>query len=168
MNEAAHALISLEERFAEGILSGNKLVELRRRPMRLAEGTTIWMYVKLPVGKVIGSAQVHSLHALAPTTLWKRYGDVSGLSRTEFFKYFSGVARGFVLVLTNPSRLPRPLPLERLRSLNDGFQPPQFFAHLAADGALVSALSGAAMAHGDGLPRQATSTVAWGRDWLGT
>lgn len=163
MNEAAHALISLEERFAEGILNGNKLVELRRRPMRLAVGTTIWMYVKVPVGKVIGSAQVQSLHALAPTTLWKRYGDVSGLSKTEFFDYFSGVVRGFVLVLGNPSRLPSPLPLERLRSLNDGFQPPQFFAHLANDGALVSALSEVATAHEATLARQeASRQMSWG------
>jgi predicted transcriptional regulator len=157
MNEAAHALISLEERFAEGILNGNKLVELRRRPMRLAVGTTIWMYVKVPVGKVIGAAQVQSLHVWAPTTLWKRYGDVSGLSRTEFFDYFSGVARGFALVLSNPSRLPAPLPLERLRSLNDGFHPPQFFLHLPSDGALVSALSEGATAHAAALPRRGAS-----------
>jgi predicted transcriptional regulator len=157
MNNAAHALISLEERFAEGILNGNKLVELRRRPMRMTVGTTIWMYVKVPVGKVVGSAQVQSLHTLAPTTLWKRYGDVSGLSRAEFFAYFSGVARGFVLVLCRPSRLPSPLTLQRLRSLNDGFQPPQFFAHLASDGALVSALSGVASTQGSAVSRKAAS-----------
>lgn len=141
MNDAAHALISLEQRFAEGILSGNKLVELRRRPMRLAVGTTIWMYAKVPVGRVVGSAQVQSLHTLPPTTIWKRYGDVSGLSKREFHDYFSGLARGFALVLCSPSRLPVSLSLERLRSLDDGFQPPQFFVHLASDGALVSALS---------------------------
>lgn len=146
MTASAHALISLEERFAEGILSGEKLVELRRRPMRLNAGTTVWMYVKVPVGEVIGSAQVHSLHTLAPQTLWRKYGDVSGLSRAEFFDYFSGVERGFVLVLDNPVRLNNPVPLERLRILNDGFQPPQFFQHLANDGALVTAFSGNATA----------------------
>lgn len=146
MTASAHALISLEERFAEGILNGKKLVELRRRPMRLNAGTTVWMYVKVPVGEVIGSAQVHSLHTLAPQTLWRKYGDVSGLSRAEFFDYFSGVERGFVLVLDNPVRLNNPVPLERLRILNDGFQPPQFFQHLANDGALVTAFNGNATA----------------------
>lgn len=158
MNEAAHALISLEERFAEGILNGDKLVELRRRPMRVPVGTTIWMYAKVPVGMVVGSAQVQSLQLLAPATLWKKYGDVSGLGRAEFFDYFSGVARGFALVLGNPTRLPRPIPLERLRSLNDGFQPPQFFVHLASDGVLVSALSEAATSCGAKLTRQAART----------
>lgn len=138
----AHALISLEERFAEGILNGEKLVELRRRPMRLNVGTTVWMYVKVPVGEVVGSAQVLSLNTLAPQTLWRKYGDVSGLSRTEFFNYFSGVERGFVLVLDSPVRLKNPVSLEMLRILNDGFQPPQFFQHLSNDGALVTAFSG--------------------------
>lgn len=134
-----HALISLEERFAEGILNSTKRVELRRRPMRLVAGATIWLYVKVPVGKVIGSVHVHSLHSLAPATVWRRYGDVSGLARSEFLDYFTGVEKAFVLVLENPLRLPVPVDLERLRTLNDGFQPPQFFQHLAVDGPLVSA-----------------------------
>ena len=162
MNEATHALISLEERFAEGILTGNKLVELRRRPMRLSLGTTIWMYVKVPVGKVIGSAQVHSLHALAPQTLWRKYGNVSGLTKTEFFDYFSGIERGFALVLGNPVRLPRPLPLEKLRALNDGFHPPQFFQHLASDSALVNAFNDDVVAR-DVVRRHKTKERCLGR-----
>ena len=59
--------------------------------MRLSVGTTIWMYVKVPIGKVVGSAKVRSMHSLAPETLWRRYGDVSGLSRAQFFEYFGGM-----------------------------------------------------------------------------
>jgi predicted transcriptional regulator len=138
----AHALISLEERFAEGILNGTKLVELRRRPMRLSVGTTIWMYVKVPIGKVAGSAVVGSMHSLAPTTLWRRYGHVSGLSKAEFLQYFEGNKQGFVLVLEKPKRLTCPVPLARLRQLNGAFQPPQFFQHLDGQGPLVSAFTG--------------------------
>jgi len=141
MTDTTHALISLEERFAEGILDGTKQVELRRRPMRLSVGATIWLYVKVPIGEVIGSVEVLSLQALAPSTLWRRYGDVSGLRRSEFFDYFADVERGFALVLSNPVRLTRPFPLERLRTLNGRFQPPQFFQHLASDGPLVSAFT---------------------------
>lgn len=145
MNTSAHALISLEERFAEDILNGMKRVELRRRPMRLSVGTTVWMYVKVPVGKVVGSAEVGSMHSLAPTTLWRRYGDVSGLSRAEFFQYFEGAKHGFVLVLDKPARLHSPVPLERLRLLKKAFQPPQFFQHLDGQGPLVSAFIGSSV-----------------------
>lgn len=136
-----HALISLEQRFAEGILRSTKRVELRRRPMRLEVGTTIWMYVKVPVGKVVGSAQVHSMHELAPSTLWRRYGDVSGLARGEFYEYFSGLSKGFVVLLTNPKQLSESVSLDQLRKLNGAFQPPQFFQHLAQDGPFVSAFT---------------------------
>lgn len=142
MITSAHALISLEERFAEGILNGTKLVELRRRPMRLSVGTTIWMYVKVPVGKVTGSAVIGSMHSLAPTTLWRRYGDVSGLRKAEFLQYFEGNKQGFVLVLEKPKRLSCPVTLTRLRQLNGTFQPPQFFQHLDGQGPLVSAFKG--------------------------
>lgn len=142
MTTTSHALISLEERFAEGILNGAKLVELRRRPMRLSVGTTIWMYVKVPIGKVVGSAEVRSMHSLAPGTLWRRYGEVSGLSRPEFFEYFGGMERGFVLVLGKPKRLSCPISLERLRVLNGAFHPPQFFQHLDEQSPLVSAFTG--------------------------
>ncbi len=141
MNDAGHALISLEERFAEGILSGIKQVELRRRPMRLSVGTTIWLYAKLPAGKVIGSVRVRALKTLAPQTIWRKYGSVSGLKRSELFDYLSGIERGFVLILDRPARLPISFSLERLRFLNNGFQPPQFFQHLANDSALVSAFT---------------------------
>jgi predicted transcriptional regulator len=136
-----HALISLEERFAEGILNGTKLVELRRRPMRLSVGTTIWMYVKVPIGEVTGSAVIGSMHSLAPTTLWRRYGDVSGLRKAEFFHYFKGNKKGFVLVLEKPKRLTCPVSLARLRQLKGAFQPPQFFQHLDCQGPLVSAFT---------------------------
>jgi predicted transcriptional regulator len=139
MTSNTHALISLEQRFAEGILNGTKLVELRRRSMRLDVGTTVWFYVKVPVGQVVGSARVHSTHALAPSTLWRRYGDVSGLSRTEFFEYFAGVDRAFALVLNEPKRLEAGISLQALRKLNGSFQPPQFFQHLAEESPLVSA-----------------------------
>ena len=142
MTSNAHALISLEQRFAEGILNGTKLVELRRRSMRIDVGTTVWFYVKVPVGEVIGSARVHSTHALAPSTLWRRYGDVSGLSRTEFFGYFAGVDRAFALVLNHPQRLEAGISLKDLRRLNGSFQPPQFFQHLAEESPLVGAFLG--------------------------
>jgi len=154
MTSNAHALISLEDRFAEGILNGTKLVELRRRSMRLEPNTTVWFYVKVPIGQVIGSARVHSTHSLAPSTLWRRYGDVSGLSRAEFFEYFAGVNRAFALVLKQPKRLEASVSLQALRRLNGSFQPPQFFQHLAEEGPLVSAFLGETIGDNDRSPAQ--------------
>jgi predicted transcriptional regulator len=138
---ADQILISLEARHAENILLGKKLVEFRRRPMNVEAGATIWIYSKLPVGSIVGYATVAAVRRHAPSTLWRKFGPHSGISRTEFFEYFTGVARGVALELTDCRRLCASVPLESLRRFSAGFQPPQFFARLKEGAPLLAAIS---------------------------
>jgi predicted transcriptional regulator len=126
-------LISLASRYAEKIFSGEKQVELRRRTMNVAPGATVWIYVKLPVGSIVGKATVESIHASSPDTLWRRFGRLSGLTREEFFDYFAGVSVGVAIVLEGAKRLRRALSLTVIREAAKRFQPPQFFLRLPAD-----------------------------------
>src|SRR5713101_2882063 len=126
MTDKHDILISLASRHADKIFAGEKQVELRRRTMRVAPGATVWIYVKLPVGSIVGRARVEAVHASSPASLWRRFGLVSGLSREEFFEYFKGVTQGFALVLEGARRLRRSLSLEALRKATRHFQPPQF------------------------------------------
>lgn len=153
MSTPHNFLISLEERHANGILGGTKTVELRRRSMHVSVGSTVWIYVKMPVGCVVGCAKVTGLHTLAPITLWNRFGAVSGLRRQEFFDYFSGLPKAFALALSEPIRLASPIPLSKLRNVSSGFHPPQFFANVASDGPLLRAMNQALE------PRRATSQL---------
>lgn len=138
-----HILISLSRRHADNIFSGHKQVELRRRPMNIVAGTTVWVYVKVPVGSIVGRAKIGAIHASSPATLWRRFGSVSGLSRKEFFDYFEGVVAGVALVLENAQRLRSALSLDALRELADGFQPPQFFARLDEEHPFLNAIASA-------------------------
>ena len=141
MRPVENILISLTPRHAENILAGTKLVELRRRPMNITAGATVWIYVKLPVGSIIGNARVRAIHIGPPSTLWRRFGAVSGLTRTEFFNYFRGVTRGIALVFKDSKRLTRQLPLSALRTIDRQFQPPQFFVRLTPEQPLLQAIS---------------------------
>ena len=125
-----HILISLEPRHAESIFAGLKKVELRRRVMHVVSGTTAWIYVKLPVGSVIGSVKVGAIHNLSPVTLWRRFGSLSGLTRAEFFEYFKGVSRGTALVIESAELLNQSISLREIRKMAQDFQPPQFFTRL--------------------------------------
>jgi len=138
--EGEHILISLEKRHADNIFAGGKNVELRRRTMNVAIGTTVWIYVKLPVGSVMGRARISAVHSLAPTTLWRRFATVSGLTHNEFFDYFKGVSKGFALSLEDAERLPQPISLPTLRQASTGFQPPQFFMRLGTGEGLLNTL----------------------------
>lgn len=123
-------LISLESRYADGIYAGTKQVELRRRPMNVLPGTKVWIYEKVPVGSITGSVVVKAVHTGTPTMLWKEFGSVSGLSRSEFFDYFADVTTACALVLQRATPIRCPMPLAALRQFDDDFQPPQFFVRL--------------------------------------
>lgn len=144
MSIADQILISLEARHAESILLGRKLVELRRRPMNIRPGARMWIYAKLPVGSIVGYATVSAVHVHAPSTLWRKFGPLCGISRSEFFDYFDGVGHGTGLELTNCTRLFTSVSLESLRRFSVGFQPPQFFTRLHQGAPLLTAISRAA------------------------
>jgi predicted transcriptional regulator len=141
MIESEHILISLGSRHAQGIFAGAKKVELRRRIMRVKPGTNVWVYVKLPVACIIGRVTIMSVHASSPRDLWKRFGSVSGLSRDEFFLYFSGSTQGTALELDDAQLLPHALPLGTIRELAHGFHPPQFFSRLDAEHPVLLAVT---------------------------
>ena len=136
-------LISLEHRHAENILAGNKRVELRRRAIRVEPGTIIWMYSKLPKGLIVGSATVVRLRQASPASLWRRYGRETGITRSEFFEYFSATGNGFALELSGSTRLKEPVSLKALREVDKSFQPPQFFKRLHPSEEILKAVSSA-------------------------
>ena len=141
MSAVESILISLEARHAKNILDGKKLVEFRRRSMNVKPGTTVWIYAKLPVGSIVGCATVTAICMQAPSTLWRKFGPVSGISRSEFFDYFAGKSQGTALQLKEGKRLSVSVSLERLRTVARDFQPPQFFAHLKRGAAVLDAIS---------------------------
>jgi predicted transcriptional regulator len=128
--KSEHILISLAPRHAKNIFDGVKHIELRRRPMKVEPGTIVWIYVTLPVGVLMGRAKIAALHTASPSTLWRKFGSVSGLDRNEFLGYLDGLAEGVVLVLEDVKVLREQLSLEALRAIAEGFNPPQFFIRI--------------------------------------
>lgn len=137
MSNKEHILISLTPRHAENIFAGHKLVELRRRTMHITPDTKAWVYVKLPVGAIVGRVTIKAIHNSTPALLWHRFGIVSGLSRSEFFDYFSGVTKGIALELEDVKELRRSVSLTTLREASGSFQPPQFFVRLISSNPIL-------------------------------
>ncbi|HUW75953.1 MAG TPA: hypothetical protein VMV70_04680 [Gallionella sp.] len=139
MRNNEHILISLIPRHAKNIFEGNKHVEFRRRTMHITPGTTAWIYVKLPIGAITGRVNITAIHSSSPAALWRRFGAVSGLSKDEFFDYFSGVTKGIALELADTKELRQSISLTSLREISSSFQPPQFFARLNASNPVLKA-----------------------------
>lgn len=131
MDDNGNILISLDSCHANNIYAGAKKVELRRRTMRVAPGTIVWIYEKMPVGSITGYATITAVHTASPAQLWRRFNSVSGLSKAQFFNYFSDLAVACALELDDAQHLHRPLPLVSLKNAAGNFQPPQFFTRLS-------------------------------------
>ena len=137
---ARDILISLDPRFADAILCGEKSVELRRRRPGVPPGTRVWMYSKLPIGSVVGCAVIDQLHDSSPTAIWKRFGAKAGINRSEYFDYFRGASSATALVLTQVRRLRAPISLDGLRQIRHDFHPPQFFSDLRKASEILDAV----------------------------
>ena len=135
-----HILISLEARHADSIFSGKKHVELRRRRVHVMPGATALIYVKLPVGSIVGRVTISAVEVSTVANLWREYGCVSGLGKTEFFGYFRGASNPVALILEGAKRYRTALTLAEIRKVVEDFQPPQFFSRLQPEHPVLAAV----------------------------
>jgi predicted transcriptional regulator len=116
------------------MLTGAKTVELRRRPIRVPVGTTVWIYVTVPTGRVGAMAKVSAVEENTPSELWRRYEDRVGISQGVFFSYFKGSRQGCAVVFQRILPLRTPLGLTALRKSLGTFVAPQFYRKLELNG----------------------------------
>lgn len=122
-----HAIISLRPNLIDAFLAGDKCVEIRRRAPSLATGTLVWLYGKVPCGKVMAVAKLDSVKVGKIAEIWKEFGDCVGIERAEFDDYVGDLDTAAVLIFDVIYPLERPIDLSELRRLEPGFHPPQFF-----------------------------------------
>lgn len=134
-------LLSVKPRFSRQIAAGTKTVELRRRPLRVPSGTTMWIYSTLPSGSVEVVARVRTIQSGCPKTLWHRFGEQAGVTREEFFEYYSGLQLGYVVSIENAEPIRSEVPLDAIRRVEPKFQPPQFFTWLHRNSPVLTLLT---------------------------
>ena len=61
--------------------------------------------------------------------LWSRYGQKTAISKPDFDQYFSGVEVGIGIELSNVRAI-RPVPIKDLKTMRDGFHPPQVISRI--------------------------------------
>lgn len=120
-------LLSIKPNFANAILEGTKIFELRRTVFRSPTVRKIILYASSPVSRVIGEFILDGILALEPKKLWQVTGEGAGVDREFFDKYFRGCEIGFALKVHRPRRYAELLRLEEHFELS---RPPQSFCYL--------------------------------------
>ena len=120
------ALLSIHPRYAEAILHGEKLVELRRTAVA-RDVTHVLIYATAPVQAVVGWFDVEGVDVDSKTGIWDAHGAVAGVTRQEFRDYFAGAARAFAIRVGHAQRLDPALSLDQIPGVR---RPPQSFEYL--------------------------------------
>lgn len=108
-------LMSVHPTWAQKILTGQKTVEVRRRPPD-AQGALLVLYATAPVGAIVGYAKITRVHRGSPAALWECLGTRSAMRKGEFVSYLAGASAPGALELADIEALsPQPL----------GFRAPQ-------------------------------------------
>jgi predicted transcriptional regulator len=112
------------------IFDGSKTVELRRVCPKISAGDLALVYVSSPTKELQGAFEVGKVISTSPSTLWRKVGKKSSITRREFFAYFRGKKRAHALVIKRAWKLSAPIGLTTLRRCKGGFRPPQNFHYL--------------------------------------
>lgn len=120
-------LLSVKPKFANLIVEGSKLVELRRTIPAQNVGT-IAIYCSSPVQMIVALAEVKETIEASPSKLWDiSKGNGGGLTKAELLAYFESKKTGFALMLENIRVYRKPVnPAKIFKS----FSAPQSFRYL--------------------------------------
>ena len=130
MESGTALLLSIRPRFVEQIFAGTKTVELRRVRPRVKTGDLVIVYASGSQKALVGAFQIADVIAAAPSTLWRRFGSKTGLTKGEFESYFAGLDTGFAIEVARTWQLPEPIQLSTLRCQRGGFHAPQSYRYL--------------------------------------
>jgi predicted transcriptional regulator len=120
-------LLSVKPKFAELIVEGSKLVELRRTVPAQAVGI-IAIYCSAPTKAIVALADVKETIEAVPSKLWSiAKANGGGLTRAELTAYFDSKQSGFALMLENVRVYAKPVSPARVFK---SFSAPQSFRYL--------------------------------------
>lgn len=149
-----NALISINPKYVEMILCGEKSIEIRNRSVNLDPGTRLWIYSTLPKGRLEAVARIRFVIVDCPSVIWKQYSNKISISLKAFLSYVNGSRRVSAVFLDHVYELKPAFTLADLRSEIKGFHPPQFLKRIQPVSPLMNLLRTrkVELTHTSGLP----------------
>lgn len=135
-----HAFISIHPKHVESIVSGKKTVEIRTVNLNLKPGQTLWIYATLPTAELVAVAQVKAVYRLTPARIWYQFKSAVGITKPEFDTYVGDRDQITAIQLSRVRTLDKPMSLEKLRSKQERFQPPQVIRYFEESTPIFKAL----------------------------
>lgn len=110
-------VMSVQPRYAERILAGQKCVEVRRRFSARWTGQRVVFYATRPVCGLVGEARIARVLHLPSEKLWEQYGPVLGASRGELDRHLRAARQVSAIELSDVTPYVTPMPIRELSGL---------------------------------------------------
>jgi predicted transcriptional regulator len=142
-------LVSMKPKYAERILSGTKIVEIRKKFSERWVGCKALLYSSSPQQALVGEATVRSVSSGAPEDVWSKFQTQIGCTSSEYSAYVgrAKVVSAVELDDVFPYKVPIPLSqISHLLGLEADLRPPQSYCDLRLDKGVSPWASAAAVA----------------------
>lgn len=84
-------LMAIRPEYVERILNGQKQFEFRKRKCK-REVDSILVYCTAPIKRVVGEVEILDALEDTPKGIWNRTKQAAGISKDDFFKYFTNTS----------------------------------------------------------------------------
>ncbi len=122
-------LMSIKPKYVEKMKHGEKQFEFRRSIFKdYRDVAAIYIYSTAPVKRIVASFMIDDVIEDAPSKLWEKCKDFSGIEEEPFFDYFKDKETGFAIKIKELRFFKEPIdPKQR----DAGFVPPQSYRYIA-------------------------------------
>ena len=110
-------LMSIKPTYAELILSGLKLVEIRKKFADRRVGARVVLYASSPQKAIVGEAIVRRITLGCPAEIWEKFGSDLGCSMAEFRSYVGSAMKVSAIEFENVIPYREPLSLSQMSFL---------------------------------------------------
>lgn len=125
-------IISLKPEYLDLMLSGEKTIELRKRPLHLlSENSNVWVYGTLPLGAIAALATVKNVLRMSPVAAWKSYRTQIAITKKEYSDYVADSEHVSLVFWEKVKPLSKDFSLSEIRQKDPCFQPPQFYSQFS-------------------------------------
>lgn len=126
----AHVLLAIKPRFVDLIISGKKVVEVRRGGTRITVGDVLVLYSSSPERSIRATCTVGTVETRSVRSALSTLNGETGLTSEELRGYLKGASRATLLGIESVVSLSRPIPLTELRRRKRGIVIPQSYRFL--------------------------------------
>lgn len=97
-------ILSIKPVYAEKILNGEKIFELRKLIFKKRDIKKVIIYASYPISKVIGEFEIETILYDSINELWEKTKENNGVEKAFFNKYFENYEKGYAIKIKNTKR----------------------------------------------------------------